>query len=114
MEMSEADRGAASPRTILRSDMRDTDRAGVSGIKCAIPVVGIAENRSGQFDARPVIILSFSSTQEQETQYKESSVSINLSNIFLNVTPGVPWTEALRSVMSSPATVSSLFLRTEI
>ncbi|KAJ9095753.1 hypothetical protein QFC19_007466 [Naganishia cerealis] len=85
LEMSETDRGTSSTKTVLRSDMRDNARAGL--------------------DVRPVIVLCFASTEDQETRYKESIISVNLSNTFFSITPGIPWALDLRSVLSSPTGV---------
>lgn len=63
-----------------------------------------------QLETRPVVILSLLSTQETANGYKETVVSVNLSNTFTNITPGIPWLQDLQSVLSSPPGVSILFV----
>jgi hypothetical protein len=54
------------------------------------------------------MVLSLLSTQEISNGYKETVISVNLTNTFAQISPGVPWVQDLQSVLSSPSGVSVL------
>ncbi|KAJ9105319.1 hypothetical protein QFC21_001687 [Naganishia friedmannii] len=74
-------------------------------VKVELHIIKEAQFRPEPYCEATCVTTTEPVTQEQETRFKESIISLDLSNTFLNITPGVPWIDGLRSVLSSPAGV---------